>query len=223
MIFSPCALVFLLLFLGIIILLFAFLQIGLITYAFNKVGIAPQNMLFLLVITLLGSFINIPLRKIKGTYVAAGGTVSFFGIRYRVPPVRYQRTTILSVNVGGALIPVTLSIYLLIKFALFLSSFIGIAAVTIVSYKMARPIKGIGIGIPLFIPPLLAAICGLLLSADHAPVVAYISGSLGTLLGADLLHLKQIPNLGAPVASIGGAGTFDGIFLTGIIAVLLAV
>jgi uncharacterized membrane protein len=31
-----------------------------------------------------------------------------------------------------------------------------------------------------------------------------------------------VHGLGAPVASIGGAGTFDGIFLTGILAVLLA-
>jgi len=31
-----------------------------------------------------------------------------------------------------------------------------------------------------------------------------------------------VHGLGAPVASISGAGTFDGIFLTGILAVLLA-
>jgi uncharacterized membrane protein len=30
-----------------------------------------------------------------------------------------------------------------------------------------------------------------------------------------------VQGLGAPVASIGGAGTFDGIFLTGVLAVLL--
>ena len=32
----------------------------------------------------------------------------------------------------------------------------------------------------------------------------------------------SIKKLGAPVASIGGAGTFDGIFFTGVLAVLLA-
>ena len=45
---------------------------------------------------------------------------------------------------------------------------------------------------------------------------------MGTLIGADLLNLDKISGLGAPVASIGGAGTFDGIFLIGIMAVLLA-
>ncbi len=52
--------------------------------------------------------------------------------------------------------------------------------------------------------------------------LAYISGSLGTLIGADLLNLDKLQGLGAPIASIGGAGTFDGIFLTGIVAVLVA-
>jgi uncharacterized membrane protein len=42
------------------------------------------------------------------------------------------------------------------------------------------------------------------------------------LIGADLLNLGKVQGLGAPVASIGGAGTFDGIFLIGILAVLIA-
>jgi uncharacterized membrane protein len=42
------------------------------------------------------------------------------------------------------------------------------------------------------------------------------------LIGADLLNLGIIQELGAPIASIGGAGRFDGIFMTGILAVLLA-
>ena len=57
---------------------------------------------------------------------------------------------------------------------------------------------------------------------EQAAPLAYIGGSLGTLIGADLLNLGNIRGLGAPVASIGGAGTFDGIFLIGIVAVLIA-
>jgi uncharacterized membrane protein len=51
---------------------------------------------------------------------------------------------------------------------------------------------------------------------------AYIASTLGILIGADLLNLGKIAQLGAPVASIGGAGTFDAIFLSGILAVLLS-
>jgi uncharacterized membrane protein len=59
---------------------------------------------------------------------------------------------------------------------------------------------------------------------SHAThVIAYVSGVLGTLIGADLMNLNRVADLGAPVTSIGGAGTFDGVFLTGILAVLVAV
>jgi uncharacterized membrane protein len=51
--------------------------------------------------------------------------------------------------------------------------------------------------------------------------LAYIAGTLGCLIGADLLNLHRLAGLGAPIASIGGAGTFDGIFFTGIAAVLI--
>jgi uncharacterized membrane protein len=51
-------------------------------------------------------------------------------------------------------------------------------------------------------------------------VLAYVSGTLGTLIGTDLTILGVV-ELGAPVVSIGGAGTFDGVFLSGLIAVLL--
>jgi uncharacterized membrane protein len=76
--------------------------------------------------------------------------------------------------------------------------------------------------VPIFVPPLAAAAVALILSRQSASTLAYVAGSLGTLIGGDLLNLGNIRGLGAPIASIGGAGTFDGIFVTGILAVLLA-
>jgi uncharacterized membrane protein len=87
---------------------------------------------------------------------------------------------------------------------------------------MAYPVPGIGIAVPIFVPPLITTAAAVLLSREYAAPLAYIAGSLGTLIGGDLLNLGKIQGLGAPVASIGGAGTFDGIFFTGILAVLLA-
>jgi uncharacterized membrane protein len=83
-------------------------------------------------------------------------------------------------------------------------------------------VPGVGIAVPVFVPPVATALVALLLARENAAALAYVSGSLGTLIGADLLNLDAVRGLGAPVASIGGAGTFDGIFLTGIMAVLLA-
>ena len=71
-------------------------------------------------------------------------------------------------------------------------------------------------------PVVVTAIVAMILSREEAAPLAYIAGGLGTLIGADLTNLDKVRDLGAPAASIGGAGTFDSIFLTAILAVLLA-
>jgi uncharacterized membrane protein len=126
---------------------------------------------------------------------------------------------IVAVNVGGCLIPVGLCLYFISQQLLEpINLLISLSAITLLSYQCSRTIPNVGVGMPLFIAPLFAAMLALILDPDHAAQLAYISGVLGVLIGADILRINDI----APVASIGGAGTFDGIFLTGIIAVLLA-
>ena len=98
----------------------------------------------------------------------------------------------------------------------------AIAIVTAVSYLISRPLPGIGIGMPVFVAPVVAALVAVLLSPAHSAALAYVGGTLGVLIGADLLRVKDIRRMGTPLAAIGGAGTFDGIFMTGIVAVLLA-
>jgi len=79
----------------------------------------------------------------------------------------------------------------------------------------------VGIGIPMFVAPVMAAVTALVIDPQQSAPLAYISGTLGVLIGADISRLGDIRKMGAPFASIGGAGTFDGIFLSGIVAVLL--
>jgi uncharacterized membrane protein len=62
----------------------------------------------------------------------------------------------------------------------------------------------------------------LVLAGELATPVAFVAGVLGPLVGADLLHLREIPRVATGMASIGGAGTFDGIVLSGILAAYLA-
>ncbi len=96
------------------------------------------------------------------------------------------------------------------------------AVTTVASYLLSRPVKGIGIVMPAFVPPVIAAITALVIAREQAPQLAYISGVMGTLIGANILRISQIKKLGAPFLSIGGAGVFDSIFLVGIVSVLLA-
>jgi len=143
-------------------------------------------------------------------------------MRYVVPVVTAFPGTVLAINVGGAVIPTLMSTYLVLRYQLWLKAAIAIAVIGIVIHVMATPVHGVGIAVPVFGPVVITAILAFLLSREYAAPLAYIGGSMGTLIGADLLNLDKINGLGAPIASIGGAGTFDGIFLTGILAVLLA-
>jgi len=202
--------------------LVAFVQIGILRYAYEKMGVARRHVFAVLLLTLLGSYVNIPVAELPPEEVVSNQVVSSFGIEYVIPRVQEWPRTIIAVNVGGALIPTLLSLYLLVKKRLYGPGLLAVAVVALVVHSMAYPVRGVGISVPVFIPPLVAAATAMLLARRAAPSIAYIAGSLGTLIGADLMNLGRIQGLGAPVASIGGAGTFDGVFLTGIIAVLLA-
>jgi uncharacterized membrane protein len=203
----------------------ALIFVGVVGVAFRDVGFSASTTVLILVATFAGSYVNIPLAKLRATVpMIREEYVSFFGLTYRIPHLEYGETvTVLAVNVGGALIPAGVSLYLLAKSpSALLYCFIGILGVAIVTRAVSRPVKGVGIVTPAFVPPLTAAALALLLPSGAPKVVAYTAGVLGTLIGADLSNLNVIPELGAPMASIGGAGTFDGVFLSGIIAVLLA-
>jgi uncharacterized membrane protein len=225
--FLPFSLLFYAVLVGLFILVVVLVEVGLVSYTAHRLGIERQYVFVLLLLCLVGSYINIPVAQFPPEKVESGRIVTFYGVQYVVPVVHQWPGTVLAVNVGGALIPVGLAIYLVIKHRLYVPSLIGVVAVTLVVHALARPVRGVGISVPFFLPPIAAALIALALSRHHpyrnqsAPL-AYVSGTLGTLIGADLLNLGWLPGLGAPVASIGGAGTFDGVFLTGLVAVLLA-
>jgi uncharacterized membrane protein len=206
------------LFIGLIILI----QLRILRYAYMKLGVGPGAALLLLFGSLIGSYFNIPITVLPGQLVKSGQVVDFFGMQYVVPLVQQWPGTVLAVNVGGAVIPTLMSTYLVLRYQLWVKATIAVVAIALIIHSMATPVQGLGIAVPVFAPVIATAILAFILSREYAAPLAYIGGSMGTLIGADLSNLDKINGLGAPVASIGGAGTFDGIFLTGILAVLLA-
>jgi uncharacterized membrane protein len=204
-----------------LIFLFLFVQVGIISYAYERLGLSAHLIFPLLVLSLLGSSFNIPITRIESGSMVAERRVDFFGVRYVIPTLEHHRGTVIAINLGGAIIPTCISLYLLVSTGLIGRGLLGVAIVSAIVHRFARPIPGVGIAVPIFLPPLIAAATGLLLAPGQAPALAYIAGTLGCLIGADLLNLSKLAGLGAPIASIGGAGTFDGIFFTGILAVLL--
>jgi uncharacterized membrane protein len=218
----PLALPFLLLgFLVLVGVLILMVELRILAYAYRKIGVAPRYMFSVLVLSLIGGHFNIPLYSVTVPRLVPPEAVTTFGRTYIVPPAIEPGTTVVAINMGGALLPVLLSLYLFFRTGLYVRMLLGTAIVAVVAHTFARVVPGVGIAISMFIPPLTAAVVGLVLSWRRAPPVAYVAGSMGTLIGADLLNLGRVAELGAPVLSIGGAGTFDGVFLTGIIAGLL--
>jgi uncharacterized membrane protein len=220
--FFPLAHPFMLLLLAAAVAVLALIELRAIEYAYARIGIDHRYVFVLLLLSLLGSYVNIPVAELPAEEVVSGQEISFYGMRYVIPVVRERPRTVIAINFGGAIIPTLLCVYLIAKSALYLKSLAGVLIVTVIVHWLARPVAGVGIAVPTFVPPLVAATVAVTLSRTSAPSLAYVAGSLGTLIGADLLNLGKIQGLGAPIASIGGAGTFDGIFLTGILAVLLA-
>jgi uncharacterized membrane protein len=220
--YLPLPLPFFSILVGALVFLFIFIQVGILRYAYMRIGISSVGALFLLLGSLVGSYFNIPIAQLPDQKVVSGQVIAYFGMHYVVPTVVDWPGTVIAVNVGGALIPTFVSLYLILKNALWIPSLVSVACVAAICHVFAQPEPGLGIALPVFVPALAAAAVPLLFYRRVAAPLAYISGSLGTLIGADLLNLGKVEGLGAPVASIGGAGTFDGIFLAGVLAVLLA-
>ncbi len=218
--FSPFRL---LLLMAALIFFIIFVQLGAISIAFEKLGLSDHSAYLLLFATLLGSMVNLPLMSIESNSTGRPPQGFFRGGRNMFAPEVVDGKTHILVNVGGALIPFAFSFYLLMHHPIsLLDVCLSVGLVSVLAHVLSRPVPGVGIGMPVFIVPVAAALIASFLDPGQRAPLAYISGSLGVLVGADLTRLKDIRNLGAPLASIGGAGTFDGIFLAGFLAVLLA-
>ena len=207
-----------------LIFLVTLVQFGLVSIAFEKLGLSQDSAYLLLAVTLGGSIVNVPLFDVAAE---APPEVDPFQQELQrllgLPQREFKGRTVIAVNVGGAVIPVGFCLYLLLHNPLDAVQVIGVVAiVAAIAYLTSVPIRHVGIAMPFLVAPLAAALVSTQINRELAAPLAYIGGTLGVLIGADLLRLDAIPKLGAPIASIGGAGTFDGIFLSGFLAVLLA-
>ena len=220
--YLPVSLPFFSILAGIFLFLVALLQVGALRYAYMRIGISARTAMLVLLCSLVGSYFNIPVAAFPEQRVLSGQEIDFFGMHYMAPVVVDWPGTVVAVNVGGALIPGLISLYLVVRHGLLLRGALAIAGVSAVCHFLAKPIAGVGIALPIFVPAIASALIAVVLCYRRAAPLAYVSGSLGALVGADLLNLNRVHGLSAPVVSIGGAGTFDGVFLTGILAVLLA-
>lgn len=196
--------------------------------AFLILGFSHREALLILVSVIFGSAINIPIVIWDTDFEYSETPFKFDNLFSRW--VRRPEKKILAVNLGGAIIPGLLSLWQIKRLLTeFVSShphgfgvFIFVLLLNIyVSYSVAKPVPNRGITIPALIPPFTVAIPSIILAPSIAPVIAFPAGVLGVLIGADILNINRIKEMPGPGGSIGGAGTFDGVFLSGVLSVFL--
>lgn len=207
-------------------------------FLFTGIGLRASLLLStsFLTASLMLSFVNISLKEISSfppriEFILK--YVYFWGIPI---PMIYPRVIIsrivIALNIGGGLLPLLINTYLLINLLFrsavyFVEALIIVFFVAIITFYASRAIPGVGIVVPGFIPPIASVLLTVLLihSLDYAIPVSFIGGSLGSLIGADIFRLKRdldkfVKSYGGAILSIGGAGTFDGIFLSGVFSVV---
>lgn len=253
LIFSPISIWVLFALILLVVIGLPLLFFGLIGVALGNLGFGFWMIVILIIAIVVGSFINIPLgtlkpkdqkpkdeptpRKPAGQYAPSMYDKMYRTDRFEPEPYTTsseKHGTRISINVGGAVIPILISIYIIFMGAFgnishdpwyLIKMVAALAITTICVYLAAKPVRGIGIATPFFVGPVVTLAAALILGGGFglpAAGIAFVAGTLGTLIGAYLLHLKDVPGKETSMLSIGGAGTFDGIFLTGIITALIA-
>ena len=211
----------------VILLLLPFLLADAMVSALLELGIAPRVATLLVIGIFVGSLFNVPVWR-RGPRVITYSPTDFLGLGRRAPRLLEPGgQQVIALNVGGCVIPSLIVLYELSRLlqaggTLPLYAGIAIALNVVVCYLMARPVAGLGILLPALVPGCLAALVALLLAGGHAPPVAFCAGVLGPLIGADLVDLRDLGRRGTGMMSIGGAGTFDGIVISGFLAAMLS-
>jgi len=210
-----------------VILLLPFVLANVVFAALAKLGLGATSSLVAASGIFLGSAVNIPVTRIDHETAVTYAPRQLLGLgRLLSRPIQQRTYTVIAVNLGGCLVPIALAGYQIARIVRDAPSVLPAAGVAIainvaVCYYFAEPVPETGIAMPALLPAIAAAICGLALAPEWAPPVAFAAGVLGPIIGADFLHLDDIAEIGTGMASIGGAGTFDGIVLSSLLATLL--
>lgn len=228
------------LFLVALFFLFVFLPVSIVAEAFSKLGLTPAQGVLMFIAILVGRSVDLPVFTSERLVVVPRPRTMNFSMDEYGRPVQVEQDAanelkkqVFSVNVGGCILPLLLSITFLIMLHLDgkaggIFGWTGFAMLMVAGgcYALAKADPYTGLRVPLIMPALMTFLSVyFFVPQELRPVAAYIAGTLGTIIGGNLAPLltPRIRNsVGTPSVSIGGAGTFGGVFVAGILAVLLA-
>jgi uncharacterized membrane protein len=201
--------------------------------ALVRLHLSPTVALLSVLGIFLGSLVNIPLCHVRREAEQLVEYLAVLGVWGWTPRFRrVRRDTLIAVNLGGCVIPLALALWQIVHLLStggwpVLALAVAVAGNILACYLAASPVEGVGIFLPGMVSPAVAlGLTWLLLwPLEYTSIrasVAFVAGVLGPLIGADLLHLRGFSRVSVGMLSIGGAGTFDGIVLSGVLAALLA-
>ncbi len=211
--------------------LMPFMMFNVMQTALERLHLAPAVAALLVMGIFVGSMVNFPVHRFTRAAPQPEVMLGPFGYVTLGPQVRnLRRETVIAVNLGGCVIPCLIAVWqmphLLQSGSSVMARLLAVSTANIAAcYFAARPVAGVGIMMPGLISPLVAVGMTWLLcpeGMEQRVSIAYVAGIAGPVIGADLLHLRDLVKVPVGVLSIGGAGTFDGIVLSGILAALLA-
>ena len=228
---GPLSVFMIIILIGLVIILIPLLILGMIGAAFTRLGFSWISALAVVLLMLFGSFVTIPVYRIRRDMIRVShNEASVFGAGVPLASGQVWDTTI-SLNLGGVVIPVCLSLIMVYRAILITGTSLvftvgaGITIVAIITFVSTRRVTCVGIRVPLLIPGLTALLAGLFLAGGTgltAAVNAFVSGTTGVLLGGNIVHLYRIKDLEVPEVSFGGAGTFGSVFICCMLPALIA-
>ncbi|HZK18405.1 MAG TPA: DUF1614 domain-containing protein [Clostridia bacterium] len=193
---------------GLIVLFIVSLLIyfGLAHRVLDRLRLSDRGALLVIVAIILGSFIDIP---IPGTGVNS------------------------TINVGGAIIPIGLAVYLIVKAGTAKEKTRSIVAAVITALAiygvgsllmtgLQEPAGRFALLDMIYVIPLVAGLTAYIFGRSRR--ASFVAAVLGVLT-FEIFYMIWAISSGAPATarvSIGGAGAFDTMILAGILAVLLA-
>jgi uncharacterized membrane protein len=227
---GPLSVFVIILIIVLVIIIVPLLILGIIGAAFTRLGFSWISALAVVLLILFGSFVNIPVYRFRRNMIRVShNQAPVFGVSFPNTSGDVWETTI-SLNLGGAVIPVFISLYLMYRAILITGTSLiftvctGIIIVAVITYVSTRLDTYNGIQVPLLIPGTYSTACRFApcRGTAYRAVTAFVSGITGVLLGGNLANLYRISDLEVPEVSFGGAGTFGSIFLCCMLPALIA-
>lgn len=231
LIFLPVSLPFFIFLMGLPFLILAVLSLLEVSpgpLLHKTLGLSVLESVALYLTILIASVINIPLYEFKSRRDSEQKYASYLGVKYPLP-IWHGHNTVVSVNLGGCIIATIASVY----FAMALSSqwvmiLLSIVAVSLGTFLLSRPSRSIGYYVPIYVPALLSLAVALIAlyiyggGLYNCARLSFIAATIGTIAGTSLINIPRLYKLGTSFISIGGFGSFDGIFVSGVLATIVA-